>query len=116
MSGLVFDAGDVVTVHCTAPKEKLWGVLIRLDGVGVVVRGLDLDSVEDWLRQQASGGEQLVAPSTVFLPMHRIQRIYRDESNPLIPSYSDRYAEACQGNVGQALLGPLAEPGDSEVQ
>ena len=50
------DNGSLVVIHCANPREKMWGVLQRLDKAGVVIRGLDLESVEDWLRQEKAGG------------------------------------------------------------
>lgn len=99
------DVGALVIVHCREPREKLWGVLVRLDGVGLVLRGLDLDSVEDWLRQERSGGDRLIAPSTCFLPTHRIARVDLDESGVAVASFGDRYAEACGRDVREALMG-----------
>ena len=85
-------------LHCGNPREKMWGVIVRLDQAGVVVRGLDLDSVEDWMR-------------TFFVPMHRVQRIDLDESTTVVASYSDRFEAACGRNAREALLalnGPSA--------
>ncbi len=103
------EPGAMVVVSCQSPKEKLWGQLLRLDVVGAVVRGLDLGSVEDWLHQEREGGERLIAPSTLFVPMHRVERIYLDESGALAPSFADRYAEACGRDVREALA---PAPGD----
>ena len=36
---------SLVIVHCGNPREKMWGVVVRLDAVGLVLRGLDLESV-----------------------------------------------------------------------
>ena len=99
------EPGALVIVHCRDPREKMWGVLLRLDGVGLVLRGLDLDSVEDWLRQERDGQQPLIAPSTCFLPTHRITRVDLDESRAAVPSYADRFAEACGGDVREALMG-----------
>jgi hypothetical protein len=97
--------GDVVIVHCQAPKEKMWGLLVRLDAVGVVLRGIMLDSVEDWLRQQASDEPATIGPSTVFLPMHRVQRVDMDDTSSAVPSFADRYRSMCGGLVTDALAG-----------
>lgn len=99
------DVGALVIVHCRDPREKMWGVLLRLDAVGLVVRGLDLESVEDWLRQERSGEDRLIAPSTCFVPTHRIARVDLDESGTAVDSYGDRYAEACGRDVREALMG-----------
>lgn len=101
MSGL--DVGTVVIVHCRDPKEKIWGLLQRLDAVGVALRGLDLGAVEDWLRQEAGGKERLLTPSTFFLPMHRVQRIDLDEPVGPVPAIADRYLEANGVDVREVL-------------
>jgi hypothetical protein len=106
------ESGAIVVVDCMNPKEKLWGVLIRLDAIGAVVRGLDLNSVEDWLRQEKSDGPSYIGPSTVFIPVHRLQRVYLDESRPGVPSFADRYVEACGREASEVLLGDAG----SEVQ
>ena len=90
-------------MHCRDPKEKLWGLLQRLDGIGIALRGLDLGAVEDWLRQEAAGNERLLNPSTFFIPMHRVQRIDLDEPVGPIPAFADRYREASGVDVRQVL-------------
>lgn len=103
------DVGALVVVHCLSPKEKLWGVLLRLDTVGVVVRGLELASVEDWLHQELTGSGGLIAPTTVFIPTSRLERVYLDESAGPVLCYGDRYRAACGGDVRDALAGPGQE-------
>ncbi len=103
MGGIEEDS--LVIVHCCNPREKMWGAVVRLDGAGVVVRGLDLESVEDWLRQEKSGGESMIQPTTVFVPMHRILRLDLDESSPVVSSYGDRFADACGRDACSALFG-----------
>ncbi len=97
-------AGSLVVVHCGAPREKVWGIVLRLDAVGVVVRGLDLESVEDWLRQERSGAERLIAPTTFFLPMHRVQRIDLDECTPAAAGFAERFEAGCGRDAREALL------------
>ena len=97
------DVGDIVIVHCRDPKEKFWGLLERLDAVGVAVRGLDLGGVEDWIRQEAAGGERLLTPSTLFLPMHRVQRIDLDEAVGPVKALAERYRTATGGDISKAL-------------
>jgi len=99
------EVGSLVVLHCANPREKHWGLLIHLDGLGVVVRGLDLESVEDWLAQERGGGETLIAPSTFFVPTHRLVRVDLDESGPVVTGYGDRFSRECNRDVRQALLG-----------
>jgi hypothetical protein len=98
------EVGSLVILHCGNPREKMWGLLMRLDAVGVVIRGLDLDSVEDWLLQERVGGERMIGPTTFFLPMGRVLRIDLDESTTAVDSYGDRYRTACGREVRDALL------------
>jgi methylmalonyl-CoA/ethylmalonyl-CoA epimerase len=105
------EGGSLVILHCVSPKEKLWGVLIRADSVGMVIRGLELGSVEDWLQQEKQQGEPLIGPSTQLIPMHRVERVYLDESTPVIMSYGDRYAAECGGDACEALTGQRDEDG-----
>ena len=84
-----------VVVFLREPKEKVWGLLLSIEASGVTLRGLDLDTFEDWLRQEARGHERLIGPLTLFYPMHRIERLERDQSVGPIQSYADRFfAEA----------------------
>jgi hypothetical protein len=106
----VLDVGEIVIVHCREPREKLWGLLQRLDGVGVALRGMDLGAVEDWLRQEARGGDRLLTPSTFFVPMHRVQRIDLDEAVGPVSAFAARYREISGGDVRDALA--PAEGGD----
>jgi len=106
----VIEVGSLVVLHCANPREKHWGLLIKMDGLGVVVRGLDLESVEDWLAQERGGSDPLIAPSTFFVPTHRLVRIDLDESGPIVTGYGDRYHRECDRDVRRALLGdPIHE-------
>ena len=105
LSGLSVDPGALVVVHCAGPKEKLWGLLLRLDTVGVQLRGLDLNSVEDWLRQELTGEDPMIVPSSLFIPFSRLERVYLDQSAGPVQSFGDRYYSACGRDVREALAG-----------
>ena len=95
--------GALVILHCGNPREKMWGAVVRLDAVGVVLRGLDLESVEDWLRQERADAERDIGPTTFFVPMHRVLRIDLDETSPAVESYGDRFSAACGREALEAL-------------
>jgi len=99
------EAGSVVILHCANPREKHWGLLIQMDALGVVLRGLDLESVEDWFAQERGGGDPLLAPSTFFVPTHRLVRIDLDESGPVVTGYGERFRRENGRDVREALLG-----------
>jgi len=103
-----------VVVYLREPKEKVWGLLLSLNPTGVVVRGLDLAAFDDWMRQEAKGETPLLGLLTLFYPMHRLERLERDESLGPLMSYADRF----HGEVGRTVfesLGlspPLGSRGD----
>jgi hypothetical protein len=100
----MIESGSLVIINCGSPKEKLWGVLLRLDPVGAVVRGLDLDSVEDWIRQERNDSGSLITPFTFLIPTHRILRIDLEEGGGPVESFGDRFAVVCGRDVRDALL------------
>ena len=97
--------GSLVVLHCASPREKHWGLLLSMDPLGVALRGLDLDSVEDWMAQERAGGPKLIAPSTFFVPTHRVIRIDLDESGPFVEGYGARFRREAGRDVRDALLG-----------
>ncbi len=102
--GPQIEVGAIVILHCNNPKEKIWGVLCRLDLVGVAIRGLDLNSIEDWFEQERSGGNRFIGPSTQLVPMHRVECLYLDESSPTFVSYHQRFSAALEREVHELLL------------
>lgn len=85
------DTGDIVVATLGDPREQIWGLLMRLDGAGVIIRGIDARNFEEWTRQVASDHEPELGPSTVFYPAHRIERIDLDEPVGAVPSMRGRF-------------------------
>jgi len=79
----------VLTLH--APRERIWGELVALTPAGITIRGIDLNSFEELLRQIAAGEAGVGALSTVFYPMHRVERMAMDETVGEIPSLAERF-------------------------
>jgi len=97
--------GQVVVVNLQEPREKLIGILREITPAGVLLRGLDVESFPDWLNQAAADRpEPPIAPTTVFFPMHRIVRIYRDEDMGAVPSFSTQFEQ----RIGTPLKGALS--------
>ena len=84
-----FASNAVVLVTLNSPREKFWGAILNLAPAGVSVRGIDLNSMEDFIRQVRAG--DMVTPNAVFFPMHRIERIELDLRNGDIPSLQERF-------------------------
>lgn len=72
-------SGSLVVLHLVEPVEKHWGILEELGTAGVVMRGLNLSSFRDWMASVADGDPPAIAPSTVFFPLRRIERLFLDE-------------------------------------
>lgn len=85
-----FKAGSVVIVTLNMPREKFWGTLLAITPAGASLRGIDLNSLDDFARQVRAGDE--VNANIVFFPMHRIERIESDARNGEIPSLQERFA------------------------
>jgi hypothetical protein len=97
----------VVSLH--SPREKVWGVVLSIQTSGVTIRGIDLNSFDDWTRMVANGDESMTL-STVFFPMHRVERILLDEGAGEIQSLR----EVFEVRVGKDLWHylELSEPLD----
>jgi hypothetical protein len=87
------EVNSIVIVSLTAPKEKVWGQLLALNAAGVTVRGIELDSFDDFVRQVLDQDEATVGMTTVFFPIHRVERLAMDEPSGSIPSLSDRFRQ-----------------------
>ena len=101
-----FAAGSIVTVHLVQPSEKFWGVLERLEPVGVVYRGISLHIFEDWVNELSRREDSTLGLATMFVPLFRVERIFLDEQVGEVESYRQRL-ERRTGISAQALLGLL---------
>jgi hypothetical protein len=103
LAALELAANAPVVLYLQSPKEKIWGLLLSVSPAGVVLRGLDLVIFDDWMRQEARGEERMIGLSTIFYPMHRVERMERDETIGPIVSYADRFAHEAGRTVLEAL-------------
>ena len=99
-----FSVGSVVIVTLTGPREKFWGAITALTAAGVSVSGVDLNSFDDFVRMLRSN--EPATASTVFFPMHRVERIELDTPGSGLPSVRERFASA----TGQTLENVLQRP------
>ena len=104
-----FGAGVVVLVTLSNPREKFWGSILELTPAGLSVRGLDLNSFDDFARQVRAGED--VTPAAVFFPMHRVERIELDLRNGEIPSLCERF----ELKTGQTAARVLGEDGAMDI-
>jgi hypothetical protein len=103
LDGVALVRGAPVVVYLQNPKEKIWGLLMGLEPAGVTVRGIDLRTFDDWMRQEARNDDPELGLLTLFYPMHRVERLERDETVGSISSYADRFAREVGRTVQQAV-------------
>jgi len=60
-----FHPGAIVIVTLNSPREKFWGAILDLSGVGLSVRGVDLASFDD-LVSMIKAGDSFTSGSFSF--------------------------------------------------
>jgi hypothetical protein len=100
MSPFDIGPGSPVVLYLHEPKEKVWGLLVSISAPGIVVRGIDIEVFDDWMRQEARGVEPLIGLVSSFYPIHRLERMEKDETVGPVLSYADRFLE----EVGRTVL------------
>lgn len=95
---------SIVVLSLHSPKERLWGELLELTTAGVTIRGIDLNSFDDFVHQILDPEGDRIGLPTLFFPMARVERIALDESRGSVPSV----AETFEHKVGRSLLDYLA--------
>ena len=99
-----FEQSSLVIVNLVNPKEKFFGVLVALSSAGVTIRGINLDSFDDWIREIRKKEESNIDLITMFAPLFRVERIFLDEASGQIKSFSQRFEDAV-GTPIQKYLG-----------
>jgi hypothetical protein len=97
MPAIGFQKNAIVLLTLHSPRQKFFGRLLSLNASGVELRGVPLESLEDLARQLRAG--ESAGPSTLFFPMHRVERMERDESTGELPALGVSFAE----QAGQPL-------------
>jgi hypothetical protein len=96
---------SIVILSLQNPREKVWGVLLSINSYGITVRGIDINSFQDWTRSVANQTESM-GLSTMFFPMIRIEKITLDESVGAFKSFSEQFYD----RVGRQVLEVLDIP------
>ena len=98
------DIHSIVIVSLHTPREKIWGELLSMNPSGITIRGIDLNSFDDFVHQVLHPEGDRVGLPTNFFPMQRVERISLDEPSGSIPSFSDIF----ERKVGRSLKDYLA--------
>jgi hypothetical protein len=99
------EPNSIVIVSLHTPKEKIWGELMELQEAGITVRGIDLNSFDDFILQVLDPEGERIGLPTLFFPMQRVERIALDEARGSIPSV----AAGFERKVGRSLRDYLAQ-------
>jgi hypothetical protein len=102
--GQSLEPNSIIILSLHTPKEKLWGMLSSISSAGVTVRGIDLNSFDDFIRQVMDPEGERIGLPTLFFPMQRVERIALDEPHGSIPSMAERFEQ----RVGRSLRDYLA--------
>ena len=94
--------GSPVIIHLTGPSEKFWGILQRIDLAGVIVRGINISSFDDWVGEIVRE-EETLGLVTMFLPMARVERMFVDEAVGGVESYCDQFARRVGHTIEEHL-------------
>lgn len=98
--------GTAVVIVLHSPREKCWGILDEISMAGVFLRGLDLNSFDDWLRAVVHE-EPFVGFGDLFFPMWRIERISRDETAGGIPSLCEQVERRTGRTIREVTAGEV---------
>lgn len=90
---------SIVIVSLHSPKEKLWGELLTIHPAGVTLRGIDLNSFDDFIRQVVHPEGERIGLPTLFFPMTRVERIALDEPSGAIPSLAQMFEQKVGGSL-----------------
>lgn len=88
---LPFNHGQLVVVVLREPRERVWGRLLGLESAGIALRGIDLSPWEEVLGLVRRNEAEMIALSTRFYPMHRVESLYLDEPSSGVPSLGQEF-------------------------
>jgi hypothetical protein len=89
MEGHAFEQGCTVLLTLHSPRQKFFGVLMQFASAGVELRGVPLESLDDLARQIRA--DERAGASTLFFPMHRVERMELDEAVGELPSLGESF-------------------------
>ena len=98
----VFSPGSMIILTLAGPREKFWGALLSIQPAGIAVCGIDLNSFDEYARL-ARAGEAL--PTSVFFPMHRVERMETDAPATGVTSLSEQFRAISGANPSDIFLG-----------
>jgi hypothetical protein len=101
---------SAVILSLQNPREKIWGVLLSINTFGITLRGIDINSFQDWVRAVANNTESM-SLSTMFVPMMRVEKVTLDETSGMYKSFSEQFQE----RVGRSVLEVMDLPDEDDI-
>jgi hypothetical protein len=84
-----FQPGTMVLATLGNPREKFWGAILVLAPAGISLRGIHLQSFDNCAAMVKAG--EPFAPTVVFFPLHRVERVELDAPSGDIPSLTQQF-------------------------
>lgn len=98
------DEGSIVVVNLQNPKEKFVGKLIAITTAGITLKGVDVNSFNDWMSEfRAQQLPHTIYPTTMFLPMHRVISCYLDEDMGEVLSFGSQFKTRTGREIQEVL-------------
>jgi hypothetical protein len=98
------ESGNIIILNLQDPREKIVGKLLAISPSGITIKGVDVNSFNDWMKQFTNKPSTIViSPSTVFFPMHRVVSCYLDENMGEVPSFSSQFKGRTKKEITKVL-------------
>ncbi len=97
------EVNSLVIAYLESPKERYFGIVLSMREAGIVLRGMRVESFDDWLREVAKGrGGSSV--STFFFPWRRVEKLILDEDKEEVLSFAETFKRRTGRCVKDFLL------------
>ena len=97
-------SGSIIILNLQDPREKIIGKLLGISPSGITIKGVDVNSFNDWMKQFThKQATTIISPTTVFFPMHRVVSCYLDENMGDVPSFSSQFKGRTKREITKVL-------------
>ncbi|MCD6453754.1 MAG: hypothetical protein J7L62_00430 [Candidatus Aminicenantes bacterium] len=99
----IIKENSIVIAYLETPKERYFGVILKLHPSGLIIRGLNVESFNTWIIE-VNGGKKGTAISTFFFPWRRVEKIILDEDRDGAESLACTFKKRTGKDVEEFLL------------
>lgn len=98
------ETGSIIILNLQDPREKIIGKLLTISPSGITIKGVDVNSFNDWMKQfTQKQPTTTIFPTTMFFPMHRVVSCYLDEDMGNVLSFSSQFKGRTQKKITDVL-------------